>query len=271
MNITFYFYSRFTNINIKAIANVISTIDGQGLLSSDITAIAKLESTISGLGEFFTDPVLSGIIEAAANLSGYGQIFSANLWTGIYTENISVTMHGLSSLIGRASIAGNITSNIQGIGALTANIKAIANLVIAINAIGSLESNIKASANISADITPFTELSPESLAANVWNSIATDFNKTGTMGSKLNLASSGGVDYVALADTIWESISGTYTDPNTMGGILSILQEKLTELYKIQGLDKDNPMTITPSVRTAGDIELKIEGNGETLSIVSRQ
>jgi hypothetical protein len=70
---------RFTNINIKAIANVISTIDGQGLLSSDITAIAKLESTISGLGEFFTDPVLSGIIEAAANLSGYGQIFSANL------------------------------------------------------------------------------------------------------------------------------------------------------------------------------------------------
>jgi hypothetical protein len=56
-----------------------------------------------------------------------------------------------------------------------------------------------------------------------------------------------------------------------MGGILSILQEKLTELYKIQGLDKDNPMTITPSVRTAGDIELKIEGNGETLSIVSRQ
>lgn len=46
---------------------------------------------------------------------------------------------------------------------------------------------------------------------------------------------------------------------------------KLNELYKLQGLDINNPMTITRNVRTAGDIELKIEGDGETLSIVSRQ
>ena len=46
---------------------------------------------------------------------------------------------------------------------------------------------------------------------------------------------------------------------------------KLNELYKLQGLDINNPMTITPSVRTAGDIELKIEGDGESLSIISRQ
>lgn len=262
---------QFNNSNIKAIANIISVIEGQGTLSSDISAIAKLESTIDGLGQFFSSPVLAGIIEAAANLSGYGQIFNADLWTGIYTEDIAVTMAGLSSLAGRASIAGNVVSNIQGIGALTSNIKAIANLVIAINSIGSLEVGIRSVANISANITPFTELSPESLAANVWNSIASDFNKVGTMGNKLNLASSGGVDYTVLADSIWESLNGTYTDPATMGGIINILQEKLAEIHKIQGLDSDNPMTITPSIRTAGDIALSIEGDGQTLSIITRQ
>lgn len=46
---------------------------------------------------------------------------------------------------------------------------------------------------------------------------------------------------------------------------------KLGELHKIQGLDINNPMTITTTTRTSGDILLDIEGNGETLSIITRQ
>lgn len=51
--------------------------------------------------------------------------------------------------------------------------------------------------------TPYTTLSPENLAANVWGALATSFNEAGTMGNKLNTASSGGVDLDAMAATVW--------------------------------------------------------------------
>jgi hypothetical protein len=46
---------------------------------------------------------------------------------------------------------------------------------------------------------------------------------------------------------------------------------KLNELHRIQGLDINNPMTITPNLRSAGDIDLEWTGDGETISIVTRQ
>jgi len=46
---------------------------------------------------------------------------------------------------------------------------------------------------------------------------------------------------------------------------------KLNELHRIQGLDINNPMTITPTLRSAGDIDLEWTGDGETISIVTRQ
>ena len=44
---------------------------------------------------------------------------------------------------------------------------------------------------MTGEMTPFTELSPEGLASAVWNSLATEYKTSGTMGAKLNLASSG--------------------------------------------------------------------------------
>jgi hypothetical protein len=52
-------------------------------------------------------------------------------------------------------------------------------------------------------VTSFTPLSPESLAAAVWSALATDYNVANTMGNKLNLASSGGVDYNLLSQAVW--------------------------------------------------------------------
>lgn len=50
---------------------------------------------------------------------------------------------------------------------------------------------------------PYTELSPQSLANAVWQAPASDSNIAGTMGNKLNTASSGGVDLEALAEAVW--------------------------------------------------------------------
>ena len=47
--------------------------------------------------------------------------------------------------------------------------------------------DLRGTASLEADITPYTELSPESLAASVWNSLAADYNEAGTMGEIMNM------------------------------------------------------------------------------------
>lgn len=109
-----------------------------------------------------------------------------------------------------------LTLNGDAVGALyanwTSNIDLTATGTLGAVAFSTGESSItlSASADISAlgymtgTMSPFTELSPEWLASAVWNSLATEYNTNGTMGAKLNLASSGWVDYDALAQVVWE-------------------------------------------------------------------
>ena len=45
---------------------------------------------------------------------------------------------------------------------------------------------------------------------------------------------------------------------------------KLDELWRIAGLDESNPLVVTKTARTAGDIDQTIAGDGENLSTVTR-
>lgn len=47
-------------------------------------------------------------------------------------------------------------------------------------------------------------------------------------------------------------------------------QAKLDELWKLQGLDISNPMTVTPTNRDAGSVGQVISGDGETTTTVTR-
>ena len=88
--------------------------------------------------------------------------------------------------------------------------------------------------------TPFSALSPEGLAAAVWGAVAATNNEAGTMGSKVNSAASGGVDYGALA-----------------GAVRTELQAELlriVEIAKIHGLVIGADLVVTPTSRTAGDV-----------------
>lgn len=72
--------------------------------------------------------------------------------------------------------------------------------------------NLKGRLSLSGDITPYTELSPQSLAAAVWNSVASEFDESGTMGQKLNAAGTAG-------DPWTQALPGAYA-PGTAGYIL---------------------------------------------------
>ena len=58
--------------------------------------------------------------------------------------------------------------------------------------------------NMVGSALPYTELSPQSLASAVWSAPAPENNQAGSMGSKVNTASSGGVDMGALAEAVWD-------------------------------------------------------------------
>jgi hypothetical protein len=75
----------------------------------------------------------------------------------------------------------------------------------------------------------------------------------------------------ASAGDPWSTaLPGSYADGEA-GKILAQIQTLVDELHKIQGLDAANPMTVTPTSRTAGSIDLEITGDGETSTTVARQ
>jgi hypothetical protein len=70
------------------------------------------------------------------------------------------------------------------------------------------------------------------------------------------------------ATAVWAATIRTLTEA---AGLTAAQDVKLDELHKLQGLDSDNPMTVTPTSRDAGSITQVISGDGETTSTVTRQ
>jgi hypothetical protein len=105
------------------------------------------EADLDGLGLIATAP-LQLIVSAVAALSGSGQIATAGL---VGKLEAVAALAGTGSLSGAVGALAGIFADLDGDGALTSTL----------NALGYME----------ADVSPFTELSPESLAAAVWASI----------------------------------------------------------------------------------------------------
>ena len=69
--------------------------------------------------------------------------------------------------------------------------------------------------------------------------------------------------------------NGNQLNSGTYNGNLILLNEAnfgehTHDIWQIMGLDKTNPMTVTPSNRSAGDISQTISGDGQTTSTVTR-
>ena len=160
-------------------------IDGAGQLTNgNLAGGLNGVSTINGTGNI-TDAACGLILSAVATIAGSGT-FSADI---------------VGKLDAAATLAGS--------GSMTAALGALADAVCTIIGTGSLSSDITAKGWMSADVTPYTALSPESLAASVWNALAASYNSTGSMGEKLNSAGTAGDPWTA-------DLSG-YNTPGTAG------------------------------------------------------
>lgn len=70
--------------------------------------------------------------------------------------------------------------------------------------------------------------SAEDIAQAIWNSQASSYNASNTMGNRLNAAGSGGVDYTALGIAVWESVARTMTSAGNNAIAAAVAAEATT-------------------------------------------
>jgi len=213
-----------------------STLAGVGTISNaEASLLASLLATIINEGTFSGNIV--GGLSALCEITGLGTVVS-DLTDGITRVNIVSTIDGVSSINFAITGGKDAVCTINGTSNLTASLGALAGMIIEITSGGQLSNALViAKAAIEANITPFTELSPENLAANVWNAIATEYNTAGTMGNKLNLASSGGVDYQALSEAVREEMDLNSTQLHDIRTVTVNKVTKVGEVITIYELD----------------------------------
>lgn len=157
------------------------------LLAVRAGGIASRGRKVAGSGTFTAG--IAGGKNATANLSGSGGLSPA--------PSGQLVVSGTAALSGSGSIANadlrailQASAALSGSGSLSATSTAIGYLLAALSGSGSLSAPNYATGELAADIQPFTELSPQSLAAAVWQALSAEFDEAGTMGEKLNDAGS---------------------------------------------------------------------------------
>lgn len=140
------------------------------------------------------------------------------------TTSITFSTTGLAAGVLSAEGTTSITFSIG-----TATLGAIIDAIGASAVTFSASAVINAIGHLAGDITPFTELSPQSLAEAVWSAVAADNNGAGTMGEKLNDAGS--------ASNPWtEVIESGFTAAEILKLIAAVIQGDAT------GLESGSPV-----------------------------
>ena len=128
-------------------------------------------------------------------------IVSASGSTSI-TFNLSAQLAGALSAVGSTAIT--VTVNNPTLGAI---VDAVGATLVQI----TTSATPRATGNMVGNITPFTELSPQSLAAAVWNAIAAEYTESGTMGELMNTGASG-----LTAAQVWAYVNRTLTSSDAL-------------------------------------------------------
>jgi len=183
---------------------------------------------IAGSGTFTASGAMG--VNAVAALTGTGSLSA----TGALIVSAVAALTGTGSLSGNLQAVLNAVAALTGTGSLSGAMTAYGALTAALAGVGALSAPGYGIGHMEADISPFTELSPENLAAAVWSAIAADNNDVGTMGEKLNDAGSGSNPWT-------EVIENSYTAAELLRIIAAALAGELsgaaTTTITIKGVD----------------------------------
>lgn len=175
------------------------------------------------------DLILAGGVNIESNIDIYFDIINAQLGLIVAALcDIVTTIDINTDLVGIANLETNITQNIS----VGSQLAAIAELVSEINSAINVNIIPLAIGNLSANIGSTTELSPDSLASAIWNSIAANFNNPDTMGELLNNVG-GSVSPSLIAEAVWDELKTGHTDPNSYGKIVQDLEQLIKQIKNL--------------------------------------
>ena len=184
-------------------------LSGVGTLTAPLSALTFMVATLTGSGVISDAQGAAYLNAMEAALSGSGTISDAD---GVALLNAMVaTLTGSGSLSGNAVALVNAVATLSGSSSMSVLGGAIANIIAALAGSGAVTGTPRADGELVADLTPFTELSPESLAAAVWNSDTAGYDES-TFGYATAF-----LYHLAHHKIITDPVAGTFTVYDTDG------------------------------------------------------
>ena len=175
---------------------------GMGVVPSALLANAnriKLWDNAQRFGQYKSMP------------GGYTQASRAIIPTIKTSDFIAVRMVGEGSLSASVYGVGVLSATLTGEGSTTFNGHMGSHATATLTGEGSLTGTPRGIGSASVVMDAGSRPSAFDIAQEVWQSQKTAYNAAGTMGNALNNASSGGVDYNALAAAVWANATRTLT------------------------------------------------------------
>lgn len=197
--------------------------------------------TVSAAALFSSTPL-------SATLAGTGSISDAAC---ALVVSLAATLTGVGSLSGSLVGGLQLAAALAGQGSLAASLKVVAGLVATLPGTGSVAANLTGYANMEADILPYTDLSPQALAAAVWNAAVASYQEAGSTGEALAAGGNGGGAVSTYNST--RSVAG---EARWLAGLTTARQ------FRLLGLDGDGE-DLTGYTVTA---YCKPDAGGETFS-----
>lgn len=193
--------------------------------------------------------------DLAASLTQDGSITAAAL---SMIASLATDMQQSGTVTGPMQMTLNMAASMVQDGQIDAGLGLIAWMQASLTQDADMSaSNLRGTLSMAANIVSYSEFTAEGVRDAVWNAILANYPNTGSAGLALSTASSGGVDYGALADAVRAEL----------GAELSAV----LEVWRRHGLDITAPLTQTASAITAGTIDLAITGDPDTSVTVTRQ
>jgi hypothetical protein len=159
-----------------ATANASSSIDGTGTLTAEVVGALVLVAELAGDGSL--SATISGALSAEAALVGSGSLDALLVAIG----ELQAALEGAGNVTATMKAALGLSASITAGGDVGAVLVGIGEAVAAIHGLGATTGTMRADGFMVGEITPFTELSPQALAAAVWNALAVDLDAAGTFG-----------------------------------------------------------------------------------------
>jgi hypothetical protein len=215
----------------------------------------------SGLAQSVSDAI--GALAGGINIEGLAVSTSDAFGAGQTVASIEGAAASTSTATGTASASllasGTAASTSTASGAVTA-------LGWAVGEAGSSASASLvsyATGAIAGTTLDNSTLTAAGVASAVWQTVAAEQNAAGTMGSKLNTASSGGVDLNALAAAVWGHTVRTLT----AASLPTPQQAQLQDVWQRLGLDPANPQTTTATTISAGGVQQSISESAGVVTV----